>query len=114
MKSIDVYYRCYEAEAEIDGMPMHAAEIALRSDYEDGHIAYTARLIFFAHNEPGDFTIPFAPCFEKELYSGKGRRSRKREAALREAQFEAAVNELAAEAGGKLFWDKPLTDAKID
>ena len=55
-----------------------------------------------------DFAVSYDAYFEQELYSGKGRRSKKKEAAFLE-QLPEAVGLLAAEHGASVLWDEPLT-----
>ena len=49
--------------------------------------------------------------FEKVLYEGKGRRSKKKEQAFMES-FRETIDSVAAENGGKVLWDEPLGDAR--
>ena len=49
---------------------------------------------------------------QKELYSARGRRSKKREAALMET-FREEADELAKEIEGVIFWDQPLREARL-
>ena len=48
----------------------------------------------------------------KLLYEAKGRRSKKREAALLEG-LRGTLDALAAESGGEVFWEKPLIPARF-
>ena len=46
------------------------------------------------------------------VYEGKGRRSKKRDAELMEER-ESVCDEIAAELDGKVFWDRPLREARL-
>ena len=48
---------------------------------------------------------------ERTLYEAKGRRSRKREAALLET-LRSEIDDLAAGLGGVVFWERPLREAR--
>ena len=54
--------------------------------------------------------MPFV--FETELYKGKGRRSRKKEAAYLE-KLEETIDGIAAEHGARILWNEPLRDARM-
>ena len=56
--------------------------------------------------------VSYDAYFEKELYSGKGRRSRKKEAAYLE-QLQGILDQMAEENGAVVLWDEPLRDARI-
>ena len=109
--TIDVYSQYFSAELTFNGVPRHAAIVRLTSDSDAGQIRYTASVSFFPHNDEEDYAVSYDAYFEKELYAGKGRRSKKREAAFLE-NLKENVNGLAEEAGGKVFWDRPLREAR--
>ncbi len=111
--TIDVYRRYYEAACDYAGVPRRAALVTLTSDSEAGQIRYTAAAAFFPHRDPEDFAVSYDAIAETLLYEGKGRRSKKREAALLEG-LQAAVDEAAAPLGAQVFWDKPLGEAQQD
>ena len=69
-------------------------------------------LSFFPHDTAEDFGISYDICASRTLYESKGRRSRKREAALLEG-LRGVLEELAAESGGEIFWDRPLIEARL-
>jgi len=83
----------------------------LVSDSEAGRIRYEAAVSFFPHDSEDDFAVSYDAYFAKVLFEGKGRRSKKREAKLLET-FREEIDGLAAEAGGQVFWDKPLRDER--
>jgi len=109
--TIDVYSRYFSAELIYNEVSRHAAIVKLTSDSDAGQIRYTASVSFFPHNDEEDFAVSYDAYFEKELFAGKGRRSKKREAALLE-NLQNDINSLAEEAGGKVFWDRPLREAR--
>lgn len=67
--------------------------------------------LFFPHNDETDFSISYDAYFSKVLYEAKGRRSKKREKNLLD-ELQSVINQLAEEAGGRVFWDKPLREAR--
>jgi hypothetical protein len=109
---INVYEQYFAAECEFNGVKRRAALVVLTSDSEAGNIRYEAAVTFFPHRDEEDFAVSYDAYFSRVLYEGKGRRSKKREAELLEG-FRAVIDELAAEQGGKVFWDEPLRDARL-
>ena len=109
--TIDVYSQYFNAELTYNEVPRHAAIVKMTSDSEAGQITYTASVSFFPHNDEEDFCVSYDAYFEKELYKGAGRRSKKREEKLLEG-LQKEIDELAEQAGGKVFWDRPLKDAR--
>ena len=108
---IDVYEQYFAADAAANGVKRRGALVKLTSDSEAGNIRYEASVSFFPHRDDEDFAVSWDAYFSRVLYEGKGRRSKKREVGLM-LELHAAVDELAAEAGGKVFWDKPLREAR--
>ena len=111
MATINVYERYFEAEAAVNGVRRRAALVALISDSEAGHIRYEAAAAFFPHRSEDDFAVSYDAYVSAVLYEGAGRRSRKREAALLRTLPEE-VDRLAESLGGRIFWDRPLRDAR--
>ena len=110
--TIDVYSQYFEAALTLNNVPRHAAIVKLTSDSEAGQIRYTASVSFFPHNDEDDYAVSYDAYFEKELFTGKGRRSRKREAIFKE-NIQDGIHASADEAGGKIFWDRPLGEARL-
>ena len=108
---INVYERYFKAEAVFSGVPRRGALVLLISDSEAGFITYKAAVTFFPHTDAEDFAVSYDAYFEKELFSGKGRRSRKKEAAYLEMLRET-IDGLAGENGASVFWEEPLTDER--
>ena len=104
---INVYERYYRADAEFSGVRRNGALVMLISDSEAGSITYKAAVTFFPHTEEEDFAVSYDAFFEKELFSGKGRRSKKKESVYLELLTET-IDQLAGEQGASVFWDEPL------
>ena len=108
---INVYEQFFKAELKFNDVERRAALVMLASDSEAGQIKYEAAATFFPHRDEEDYAVSYDAYFSKVLFEGKGRRSKKREAELLEG-FRAAIDELAAEQGGRVFWDKPLREER--
>lgn len=109
---IDVYEQYFKAECEFNGVPRRAAVVKLTSDSEAGSIRYTVSVNFFPYRDAEDFAISYDAYAEKEIFSGKGRRSKKREAAFLESLREEA-DALANEMGGTVSWEEPIIEARL-
>ena len=105
---INVYDRYYRADAVFSGVRRNGALVRLISDSEAGFITYKAAVTFFPHTEEEDFAVSYDAYFERELFSGKGRRSKKKEAVYLEMLRET-IDQLAGEQGASVLWDEPLT-----
>ena len=110
---INVYERYYKAKALFSRVLRNGALVMLISDSEAGHICYKAAVAFFPHIDEEDFAVSYDAYYEQELYSGKGRRSKKRDEAFLE-HIREHIDELAGEAGRRVFWDRPLRDARYE
>ena len=111
MKVIDIYRQYFGAECIYNGVERKGALVCLTATSDSGEIKYEVGLTFFPHRDPEDFGISYDAYAMKKLYHAKGRRSKKREAALLPTVQEHA-EELAAGLGGKVYWDRPLRDAQ--
>ncbi|MBO7354842.1 MAG: hypothetical protein J6S72_03020 [Lachnospiraceae bacterium] len=111
MATINVYEQYFKAQGTFNGVKRKAALVMLVSDSEAGQIRYTAGVTFFPHKNDEDFAVSYDAFFEKVLYEGKGRRSKKKEQAFLDS-FRETVDAVAAEAGGKVLWDEPLREAR--
>ena len=109
--TINVYEQYFEADLVAGGVQRRAALIMLIADSEAGHIRYEAAVIFFPHGEGNDFAVSYDACFSAVLFDGPGRRSKKREEKLL-AGLPAEIDALAQAAGGTVFWDRPLREAR--
>lgn len=108
---INVYEQYFKAEAVFSGVKRNGAQVMLISDSETGLITYKAAVTFFPHRGEEDFAVSYDAYFEKELYQGKGRRSRKKEAEYLE-QLQGTIDELAKENNASILWDEPLGEAR--
>lgn len=112
MKVIDVYKQYFAARCVFGGVERRGAVVTLTATSEEGTIRYEAGVSFFPYENEEDWRISYDAFVSKELYFAKGRRSKKREAALMETLREQ-VDELAASVGGTVFWDQPLREAQL-
>ena len=78
---------------------------------EEGRIKYEVAVSFFPHVSEDDFAVSYDAYFSKVVFEAKGRRSKKREQQLMET-IQNEANSLADDANGKIFWDKPLIEAR--
>lgn len=111
MATLNVYEQYFAAEMEFNGVSRHAALVMLIADSDAGQIRYEAAVTFFPHHDDEDYAVSYDAYFSKVLYEAKGRRSKKREQALLEG-FRDVIDDLAHEAGGEVYWDRPLRDAR--
>jgi len=113
VKSIDVYKQYFAAEADFGGDIRKGASVVLNATTDEGTVEYKVCVSFFLHEDDEDFRISFDRYFEKNLFSGKGRRTKKRDALYME-EIRNAADEIAAENGAVINWDEPLIEARID
>ena len=109
---VNVYEQYFEARLTYNEVERRAALVMLVADSEAGQIKYEAAASFFPHRDEEDYAVSYDAYFSKVLFEGKGRRSKKREAAFME-DFRAVIDELASEQGGEVFWDRPLREARL-
>ena len=113
MATVNVFEQYFSANAEFNGAPRHGAKVMLIAISEEGNIRYEAAVTFFPHRDEEDFAVSYDAYFNKVLYEAKGRRSKKREEALMQ-KFQQHIDELAQEANGTIYWEKPLREARRD
>ena len=111
MKTTDVYERYFEGECEYNGVPRRAAAVKLTAESDCGMIRYNVTVNFFPHRDEEDFAVSYDAYFVKTVFDGKGRRSKKKEAAYLDG-LAGIADGIAKENGGKIFWDRPLTDER--
>ncbi len=111
MKTVDVYKQFFAARCVFNGVVRHAASVTLTATSEEGSVTYEAGVSFFPHTAEDDYAVSYDAAAARELYRAKGRRSKKREAAMLE-RFRAVADDLAETLEGEIFWDKPLRDAR--
>ena len=107
----NVYERYFKANAVFSEVPRNGALVMLISDSESGFITYKAAVSFFPHVDEEDFAVSYDAYFEEELYSGKGRRSRKKEEIFLEILRET-IDRIAEDQKASVFWDEPLTEER--
>lgn len=112
MKCIDVYERYFEGAGSFNGVERRGAVVKLTAESDCGMIKYEVSVNFFPHKNKTDFSVSYDAYFAEEIYNGKGRRSKKKEAAFLDG-LTSKADDLAAKNGGRIFWDKPLTDERI-
>lgn len=111
MKVIDVYKQYFSADCTFNNVQRKGAVVCLTATSEEGNIKYEASVSFFPHNDDEDFAISYDAYCSKELFSAKGRRSKKRDEQFL-AQLQAAADEAAKDLNGVIYWDKPLSEAQ--
>ena len=111
MATVNVYEQYFEASCEYNGVPRKAALVMLVSDSCDGMIRYNAAVTFFPHRDEEDYAVSYDAYFEKTVYEGKGRRSKKREQVLLRG-FREAIDELSYAQNAEVFWDRPLREER--
>ena len=108
---LNVYEQYFEAQGVFSEIERKGALVMLISDSERGMITYKAAVTFFPHRNEEDYAVSYDAYFEKVIYEGKGRRSKKKEAIYLE-QLPEVINQLAEENGAEVCWDKPLREAR--
>jgi hypothetical protein len=112
MATINVYECYYKASLVVNGDERQGALVMLISTSEEGQFRYEAAVTFFPHRNDEDYAISYDAYFSKVLYEAKGRRSKKRESALLQ-KLQQHIDEIADNAGGKIFWNSPLREARV-
>ena len=111
MKVINVYDQYFPGQCVFNDVERRAVEVMLIATSEEGTIRYEAAVNFFPHRDEEDYAVSGDAYLARELYSAKGRRSKKREAALMK-ELRREADALAAELGGSIDWEHPLRDAR--
>ena len=109
----NVYEQYFEADLESNGVARRGALVMLIADSEAGRIRYEAAVTFFPHRDEEDYAVSYDAYYSRVLYDGPGRRSRKREEKLL-AGLRDEIDALAQGAGGTVFWERPLREARRD
>ena len=109
--TVNVYEQYFAAECVANSIYRHGALVMLIAKSEQGTIRYEAAVTFFPHNDENDFAVSYDAYYSDVLYDAKGRRSKKRETMLLET-FREDIDALAKQAGGTVFWDRPLLKAR--
>ena len=111
MKVINVYDQYFAGQCTFNGTLRRGVRVLLIATSEEGTIRYEAAVSFFPHADDEDYAVSYDAYCAKELYNAKGRRSKKREAALLE-RLRAEADALAQSLGGVIDWDEPLREAR--
>ena len=109
---IDVYKQYFLADCVHAGVKRRAAAVYLMSSSGEGRITYTVGVTFFPHVDDEDFAVSYDAVAEKVIYSGKGRRSKKREAGFM-GKLRDTADEAASELDGTIYWEEPLTEPRL-
>lgn len=112
MDSIDVYSRYYEAEMMVNDYPRKGALVKLIVTSAEGRVKYEAAVSFMFYEDPEDFRVPSDAYYCETLYDEPGVRSKKREAVF-VAKLPTVIDRLIEKDGGRVFWDKPITDPRF-
>ena len=108
---INVYEQYFKADGQFSAVQRNAALVSLISDSQAGNIIYKAAVAFFPHQDDEDYAVSYDAYFEKELYHGKGRRSRKKEAQYLK-HLPETIDEIARKNQATVFWDQPLREER--
>ena len=108
---INIYEQYLKADASFSGVQRNGALVMLISDSEAGNITYKATVTFFPHRDEEDYAVSYDAYFEKEMYNGKGRRSKKKETEYLE-QLHITIDELVKDNDATIFWDQPLREER--
>lgn len=111
MVVVNVYEQYFAADCVANSIHRHGALVMLIATSENGTVRYEAAVTFFPHIDENDFAVSYDAYYSDVLYEAPGRRSKKREALLLETLSED-IDVLAAQAGGKVYWDQPLREAR--
>ena len=110
--TIDIFKQYFAAECVYNGVERKGVSVTLTSTSGGGEIKYEVTISFFQHRDAEDFAISYDAYGSKEIFKGKGRRSKKREAQFME-ELRVHAEELATGMNGIIFWEKPLIEARL-
>jgi len=109
--TIDIYSQYFNGECLFNDIKRHAVRVMLQVTSECGNVEYKVFITFFPHNDEEDYMVTYDAVAEEILFSGKGRRSKKKEAIYLE-QVKEVADRLAKSLDGTIDWDNPLRDAQ--
>ena len=109
--TINVYEQFFQADLTANGVARRGALVMLIADSEAGRIRYEAAVTFFPHRDEEDYAVSYDAYYSAVLFDAPGRRSKKREEKLLSA-LRTEIDALAEGAGGAVFWEKPLREAR--
>ena len=110
--TVDIFSCYYDAECLFHEVPRRAAVVKCTCESGGGEVYYTVSVNFFPHRDEEDFAISYDAYAETEIFRKNGRRSKKREAELLQ-QLHSHADALAETLSGRIFWEKPLGDARL-
>ena len=105
--TIDIYEGYFKADYVFDGVERRAVKVDLTCESGEGMVSYGIGLAFFPHVDEEDYAVSYDAFMEKELYKGKGRRSKKREEEMLR-DLSGMCDDLARQDGATIYWDCPL------
>ncbi len=110
MKEIDVFRQYFGAECVCNDVERKGVLVTLTATSDCGMLRYTVAVSFFPHRDEEDFGITYDAYASKELFYGKGRRSKKKDKLYLELVQDEA-NALAKTFCGTILWENPLNEA---
>lgn len=112
MKVIDVYKQYFQAACVYNGVERRAAVVTLTATSDSGNISYEVGVSFFPHRDEEDYAVSYDAYAAKVIYAEKGRRSKKRDAAMLEL-LRGTADACAEQLNGTIDWEKPLREAQM-
>ena len=109
---VKLFSQYFCSEGCLNGTERRGVELNLISDSEAGMITYSAQAVFFPHTDDEDWAVTYDAEKTDIIYSGKGRRNKKKEAAYLEKRIEI-FNKIAQDLNMKILWEKPLTEPRF-
>ena len=113
MKVVDIYSQYFKGECIFNEVPRHGVRVMLEVTTDAGTVEYKVIITFFPHNDEEDYAVSYDAIAEEVIYSGKGRRSKKKEPEYLEMVREVA-DRLAESLHGEIDWDNPLREAQYE
>ena len=120
MKTLLPCVTAFLAATRRDGQSSRWLASAAKMSFSPSTGFFSAKLLFNdvprraakdVHNDEEDYAVSYDAYFNKVIYEGKGRRSKKREQQLL-AEFRDHIDELAQQAGGEVLWEQPLREVR--
>ena len=109
--TVNVYEQYFETDLVANGVQRRGVLVMLIADSEAGRIRYETAVTFFPHRDETDFAVSYDAYRSAVIFDAPGRRSKKREEKLL-LGLRDQIDALAREAGGVIFWDRPLREAR--
>lgn len=112
MTNIDIFEQYLAGTCTYNGVERRGVLVKLNAESDAGNLRYTVLVSFFPHENDEDFAVSYDAMAEEILFDGKGRRSKKRDAAMLKLLHETA-DRLAESLGGTIDWEHPLREARL-